>query len=250
MSAGLVVSALVVEDEEPARRTLREYLKDVEWIEVAGEARHGREAVRLIDRLEPGLVFLDVQLPELSGLEVLKRIRHAPEIVFTTAYDRYALAAFELGALDYLVKPFGRERLARALERVRTRLAAPGAGPGAMERARTALDARPLRRLFARSGDRIVPVPVDGITRVQAQGDYAEVHAPGGPYLLQVTLTELSARLDPERFLQVHRAHIVNLDAVRVMRPFDERRLLLVMGDGAEVVASRSASERLRALAR
>src|SRR5262249_39116265 len=157
---------LVVEDEEPARRTLCEYLEEVDWIELVGEARNGTEAVRLIERLEPGLVFLDVQLPEMSGIEVLRRIRHAPEIVFTTAYDRYALAAFELGALDYLLKPFGRQRLARSLERVRARLALPSGVPGATERACAALESRPLRRLFARCGERILPVSVDGISRI------------------------------------------------------------------------------------
>jgi len=243
-------AALVVEDEEPARRALLGHLRDAEWIEVVGEASDGREAVRLIDRLEPGLVFLDVRLPEMSGLEVLERIRHAPEIVFTTAYDRYALAAFELGALDYLLKPFGRERLRRCLERVRARMNGASGGPDAPERARGTLGARPLKRLFARLGDRIHPIPVEGIVRIQARGDYAEVHAPDGPFLLHVSLAELVARLDAERFLQVHRSHIVCLDAVRYLRPFDERRLLIVMRDGAEVLASRAASERLRGLAR
>src|SRR4029453_2193191 len=198
------VTTVVVEDEEPARRALLGHLADAGWIEVVGEARDGREAVRLIDRHEPGLVFLDVRLPEMSGLEVLERIRHAPEIVFTTAYHRYALAAFELGALDYLLKPFGRERLRRALERVRARMAGVLDVPGAPERARGTLAARPLKRLFARVGDRIHPILVEVIVRIQARGDYAEVHAPGGPFLLHVSLAELAARLDPERFLQVH----------------------------------------------
>jgi len=186
----------------------------------------------------------------MSGLEVLERIHQTPEIVFTTAYDRYALAAFELGALDYLLKPFGRERLRRALERVRARMAGALAGPGAPERARGALAAQPLKRLFARVGDRILPILVEGIIRIQARGDYAEVHAPGGPFLLHVSLAELAARLDRDRFLQVHRSHIVSLDAVRYLRPFDERRLLIVMRDGTEVLASRSASERVRGLVR
>lgn len=240
----------MVEDEEPARRALLGQLADADWIEVVGEARDGREAVRLIDRHEPGLVFLDVRLPEMSGIEVLERIRHTPEIVFTTAYDRYALAAFELGALDYLLKPFGRERLRRALERVRARMAGGIDGPGAPERARGTLAVRPLKRLFARVGDRIQPILVEAIVRIQARGDYAEVHAPGGPFLLHVSLAELAARLDSERFMQVHRSHIVSLDAVRYLRPFDERRLLIVMRDGTEVLASRSASERVRGLVR
>jgi len=240
------VRALVVEDEPEARRMLRDFLAEASWVELVGEAMDGREAVALIDRLEPGLVFLDVRLPELSGLEVLERIRHQPEVVFATAYDRYAVAAFELGALDYLVKPFGRERFRSMLQRVRHRLALGPGAPPSPERALTALGGAPLRRLFARTGDRIVPIPVAGVRRVQARGDYAEVHAPGGPYLLHVSLTELAARLDPHRFVQVHRSHIVNLDSVKLLRPYDERRLLIVLANGEEIVASRSASEALR----
>jgi two-component system, LytTR family, response regulator len=240
------VRTLIVEDEPEARRMLRDFLVDAGWIELVGEAADGGSAVKAIDRLQPALVFLDVRLPELSGLEVLQKIRHQPEVVFATAYDRYAVAAFELGALDYLVKPFGRERFRRMLERVRRRLAGEPEAPASPERARTALGGTPLRRLFARTGDRIVPIPAAAIRRVQARGDYAEVHAPGGPFLLHVSLTELAARLDPERFVQVHRSHIVNLDAVKLMRPHDDRRLLIVLANGEEIVASRSASELLR----
>jgi two-component system LytT family response regulator len=113
---------LIVEDEPEARRTLREYLDEAPWIEIVGECADGRDAAASIDRLTPDLVILDVHLPELSGLEVLERIRHQPEVVFATAYDQYAVAAFELGALDYLVKPFGRIRFRRMLERARRHL--------------------------------------------------------------------------------------------------------------------------------
>ena len=238
------VSAVVVEDEPVARRSLREYIDRIDWIHIAGEAADGRTAVEMIDRLKPDLVFLDVQLPEMSGLRVLESIGHAPEVVFTTAYDQYALAAFEIGALDYLVKPFGRERFLKMVERLRQRLAA--AGVPAPERARSAFASGPLARLFARRGDRIVPIPARDIQRIEAQGDYAEVRSPAGVFLLHLSLKELAARLDPERFAQVHRSHIVNLDAIDHLRPYDDRRLLIVMGDGSEIVASRAASERLR----
>src|SRR4030095_2917116 len=168
------------------------------------------------------------------------------EVVFTTAYDQYAVAAFELGALDYLVKPFGRERFRGMLQRVRRRLSLASECPHSPERAKTALGGAPLRRLFARAGDRIVPIAVASILRVQARGDYAEVHVPGGPHLLHVTLTELVARLDPERFIQVHRSHIVHLDAARLLRPYDDRRLMIVLTNGEEIVASRCASRRVR----
>ena len=241
------VRTLVVEDEPEARRALRDYLAEADWIEVIGESADGRDAVARIDRLKPQLVFLDVRMPELSGLEVLEQIRHQPEVVFATAYDQYAVAAFELGALDYLVKPFGPQRFRRMLDRVRRRLSTESDAPASTERARTTLADAPLRRLFARRGDRIVPIPTSGILRIQANGDYAEVHAPGGPFLLHVSLSELAGRLDPERFVQVHRSHIVNLDRVKVLRPHeDERRLVIVLTSGEEIVASRSASETLR----
>jgi two-component system, LytTR family, response regulator len=240
--------ALIVEDEAPARQNLREYLADVPWVSVVGEARDGVEALRLLDTLEPDLVFLDVRLPELSGVEVARRMRCTPAIVFTTAYDRFAIAAFELGAIDYLVKPFGRERFATTLDRLRARLAP--ASVADRDRAQTALEPGPLVRLFARRGDGIVPIATPSITRVQAQGDYAEVHASGGVFLIHVSLADLVARLDPSSFLQVHRSHIVNLDAVVHLKPHDERRLAITLRDGSVVVASRGASEALRRRAR
>jgi two-component system, LytTR family, response regulator len=242
------VRALIAEDEAPARDTLRDYLAGSSWIEVVGEAVDGASAVALADEHKPDLLFLDVRLPELSGLEVARRLRHPAEIIFTTAYDRFAVAAFEIGALDYLVKPFGRERLAAAVERLRARM--EHTSVHAPERVRSSLGPEPLSRLFARQGDRIVPVAVAGIRRVQARGDYAEVHAEGGVFLLQVTLAELAARLDPARFRQVHRSHIVSLDAVAHFKPYDDRRLAITLKDGTVVVASRAASEELRRLAR
>ena len=249
MSGGRV-RALIAEDEAPARESLREYLGATPWIEIAGEAIDGMSALAMADELAPDLLFLDVRLPELSGLDVARRLRHPAEIVFTTAYDRFAVAAFEIGALDYLVKPFGRERFDAALARVRERLRGGETAAPAGDRARSSLSADPLTRLFARHGDRIVPIAASGIRRIQAQGDYAEVHAAEGTYLLHVTLAELAARLDPARFRQVHRSHIVNLDAVEHMRAYDDRRLAITLKDGTVVVASRAASEELRKLAR
>jgi two-component system LytT family response regulator len=244
------VRALIAEDEAPARESLRAYLGAAPWVEVVAEAVDGRSALALAEEHRPNLLFLDVRLPELSGLEVARQLRHPAEIIFTTAYDRFAVAAFELGALDYLVKPFGQERLAAALGRLRARMDQSPAPSTAGERARSSLSNEPLTRLFARHGDRIVPVPVEGIRRIQAQGDYAEVHAAEGVYLLHVTLSELAARLDPAKFRQVHRSHIVNLDAVEHLQPYDDRRLAIRLRDGTTVVASRAASEELRRLAR
>ena len=240
--------ALIAEDEAPARESLREYLSASPAIELVAEAVDGRSALALADTHAPDLLFLDVRLPELSGLEVARRIRHPAEIVFTTAYDRFAVAAFEIGAIDYLVKPFGRERLSEAVERALARLGQAAVGAG--DRARDSLAEGPLARLFARQGDRIVPIAASGIRRIQAQGDYAEVHAAEGTFLIHVALAELAVRLDPARFRQVHRSHIVNLDAIVHMRAHDDRRLAITLRDGSVVVASRAASEELRKLVR
>lgn len=246
----MVVRALIAEDEPLARRTLREFAGELDWMQVIGEAADGAEAVRMIDALAPDLVFLDVQMPEVSGLEVLRRIRHDPEVVFTTAHDGYAVAAFELEALDYLLKPFGRERFRAAAERVRRRLAATAPpSPAAGERAATTREPGPLERIFVRHRDRIVPVRVEDIAWLEAADDYVTVHAGGQRYLVSLALADLERRLDPARFRRVHRSHVVNLDHVVSLRPYDDaRRLVISLRDGSEVLASRAGSLELRDL--
>lgn len=239
-------TALIVEDEPLARDTLRQLIDEIDWLETIGEVGDGLSAVRFIDDQRPDVVFLDVELPELSGVQVLERIEHRPRVVFTTAYDRYAVAAFELEAVDYLVKPFGRRRFRETLERLRRRMQRQGTNAPRYDGARNALGGRHPSRLFARIGDRIVPVPVDSILRLEAADDYVEAHCAEGSHLLDLTLADLEGLLDAERFCRVHRSHMINLDQVAEMRRYDARRLLITMTDGSEVIASRSGSSRLR----
>ncbi len=241
-----MVRGLIAEDEPLARRTLRELAGEVEWLEIVGEAEDGREALRMINKLEPDLVFLDVQMPELSGLEVLERVEHVPAVVFTTAFDKYAVAAFEFEAVDYLVKPFGRKRFRETLERVHRRL--HPSDQAALEAGADRSGAS-LRRLFARRGNTIVPFAVDSVIRFEAGQSYVAAHTGSGKFLLGISLTDLEQRLDPERFRRVHRAHIVNLDYVAAIEPYDDRRVAVRMSDGSAVVASRSGSQALRGLA-
>jgi len=237
---------VVVEDEVLAREELRDLLREIPWIEWVGEAGDGHSAVRLIETAAPELVFLDVQLPEFDGLEVLRRVSGAPCVVFTTAHDRYAVTAFELGALDYLLKPFGAERLATTLERVRRHVVQPPS-VRVTERADEILPHRgPLRRLFVRSGGRILPVSTEEVERIESDGDYAALHAGGRRFLVHVPIGELEQRLDPERFVRVHRSHIVNLEFVTALEPYDAHRLLVEMASGAKVLASRSRTQLLR----
>jgi two-component system, LytTR family, response regulator len=238
----MTIRAVIVEDEPLARQTIVDFAADEPDLEIVGQAADGLEAIAVIDREKPDLVFLDVQLPELTGLQVLERISHRPRIIFATAFDRYAVPAFELHALDYLLKPFGRERFRAALARIReTDLA-----PVRLEQVRAALGTERLTRLFLRRRDVIVPVSIDEVTQFVAAGDYVEVHAGGTSYLASCRLVDLEARLDPERFLRIHRSHLVNLDQIVSLSSHDERRLVVILRDGTRVTASRTGSLELR----
>ncbi len=243
------VRAVIAEDEPLARRTLGEHLRGVPWIELVGDAADGGTAVELIDRERPDLVFLDIQMPVMTGLQVVKAIHHRPAIVFTTAFDEHAVSAFELEALDYLLKPFGRKRLSQALERIRGRVSAGGASQDLPQRLDAALAGAPLTRVLARDGDSMVPVIVADIVRVSAADDYSMLHVGARSHLVSVGLGGLAKRLDPERFVRVHRSHLVNLDHVVRVSPHDERRLLVRLSDGSEIVTSRSGAQLLRGLA-
>lgn len=249
MDTPVTATAFIVEDEPLARSRLQAFVKHTPWIECLGEASDGRAAVAAIDELQPDLVFMDVQLPGMTGVEVLRRIRHSPAVVFTTAYDQFAIPAFELGALDYLLKPFGRERFDRALERARPFLEMQNGIPAA-ERAREVLSGGAVTRLFVRDGARLIPVATDKIDHLEACDDYVRVHAVGKVYRLNLLLSDLEARLDPRIFLRIHRSHVVNLDRVRSLEPYDGSRMQVTLHNGVIIVASRQRSRVLRSLAR
>lgn len=240
----MALRTVVAEDEPLARQRLRRFVERDPRLVLVGEAESGTAAVELIDRLAPDVVFLDVQMPECTGLEVLERAAHRPAPVFTTAYPEYALRAFEVEAYDYLVKPFGWTRFQAAVDRVARRLAAPPApapapAPGPY-----------LERLFVRRRGEMVPVSMRDVHRMEGAGDYVLLCTPAGQVLADVSLNELERRLDPACFRRVHRAHIVNLDHVSAIRQYDERRLAVRFADGSEVVASRAGSQSLREMVR
>ena len=241
------VRVVVCEDEPLARRAIREYLRDVEWLEVVGTAEDGKQALRMIHKLEPDLVFLDVRMPGMDGVQVLEALDYRPAVVFTTAFDEYAISAFDLGAVDYLVKPFGRDRLIRTLDRVRVRLVGEA-------RARVLddegdRDAGPYaERIFARHKGAMIPVAVAEIRRVDAVDGGVSVVTKARVLDLDATLGEMEGRLDPRDFVRIHRAHLVNLSHVVSIRRYDERRLTLRLDDDSTIVASRRGSLALREL--
>ena len=241
------VSVLIADDEPVARAGLRDMLADIEWLTCIGEAANGPQAVAAIDSLRPDLVFLDIQMPGLLGTEVLDRVQHRPCVVFTTAFAQHAVTAFELGALDYLLKPFGPERLSRALERIRAALDA-AQPPPAIERFREAMRQGPLTRLFVRSGGAILPLAVETVAWFEAQGDYVAAHVGATQHLLHLSLQHLEARLDARRFVRIHRTHIVNLDHVKAFRRHGKGPLAAVLADGTRLTVSRNRAKELRDL--
>jgi two-component system LytT family response regulator len=241
------VRVLIADDEPVARAGLRDMLAAVEWVTCVGEAASGPAAVDAIDALRPDLVFLDIQMPGFLGTEVPRLAAHQPLVVFTTAFAQHAVTAFELGALDYLLKPFGRERLAATLDRVRSALGEPAAPP-AFDRLREALSQGPMTRLFVRAGAAIVPVAVVAVSWFEARGDYVAAHAGPARHLLHLSLNRLEARLDPERFVRIHRTHIVNLDHVTAFRREGKGRLVAELADGTRLAVSRSRAHDLRSL--
>lgn len=243
------VTAFVVDDEPVARAGLRAMLAAFDWVEVVGVAADGESAVREINTLHPELVFLDVQMPGLLGTEVPPRLERPPYIIFTTAYSEHAVGAFALGAVDYLLKPFGPSRLAAAMERVRSALGEP-ASIDPLERLSGALGAGPISRLFVRIGGSLVPLPVERVAWFEADGDYVTAHSGNARHLLHLSLSRLETRLDPRRFARVHRTHIVNLEQVRAFRPDARGNLEAELLDGTRVPVSRSRAQEIRSLGR
>ncbi len=241
------VTVLIADDEPVARAGLRDMLGGIDWVVCVGEAANGPATVTAIDTLRPEVVLLDIEMPGLLGTDVLRRVTHQPLVIFTTAHAQHAVTAFELGALDYLLKPFGSERLTAALERVRSVLGEPAATP-AFDRLREALAQGPISRLFVRSGGSVIPIAVVNVSWFEARGDYVAAHVGGARHLLHLSLNHLESRLDPKRFLRVHRTHIVNLDQVAAFRRLGKGRLMAELKDGTQVAVSRSRSQELRGL--
>jgi two-component system LytT family response regulator len=248
-TAGAAVTALIVEDEPLPRRRLRDLMRGVPWITCVGEIADGRAAITAINEFKPDLVFLDIQLPGVSGIDLLARVQHTPSVIFTTAYDQYAVSAFELAAVDYLLKPFGRDRFARAVERVRLMLT-QRAGARAVERARETLGSGAVSRLFARDGTRIVPIRLDSVEWLQASDDYVIAHTAAAQFQLHVSLADLERRLDSSVFVRVHRSAVVNMDHVISWTPYDGSRFQITLRTGTKILSSRQRSAMLRDLLR
>jgi two-component system LytT family response regulator len=239
------VKALVVDDEPPARAKLVRLLRDDGRFELAGEAADGVAAVAQIEASRPDLLLLDVQMPGLTGFEVLHAVgaTACPKVIFSTAHDRYALEAFDAHAVDYLLKPYDAERFRVALDKACAQLRAGGGDAAILEAVLArypGANGRYLERLVVKREDGWIPIPLDRVRRLSAEGKHVRVYEAGGEHLIRESLAELEARLDPARFARVHRGDIVNLQAVVRLDGLFHGDALVELEDGSSVVVSRT----------
>ena len=247
MTPSTKTDALIVDDEELARQILRELLQSHPEIRIVAECANGFEAVKAIGEHKPGLIFLDVQMPKLTGFDVLELLETDAAIIFVTAYDQYAMRAFEVHAVDYLLKPVSRERFEEALERAKNRIGEKMPAPQQLAAA-----ARPpqqfLERLVVKDGTRVTIVPVAKLDYVEAQDDYVALASQGKKHLKQQTIASIEAGLDPSRFVRIHRSYIVNFERVTRIEPYGKDSRLAILADGTRLPVSRSGYARLKSL--
>ena len=241
---------LIVDDEPIARRGMRRLLSAEPDMEIIGEAGSGTAAVEAIANLKPDLVMLDIQMPGIDGLEVVATVRpeNMPAVVFVTAYDKYAIEAFDLNAADYVLKPVDPERLARALTRVRQRLATGDRRELEERLLRLLSNSRPAQRdrLVVRSSGRIQFVNADEIEWIAAEDNYVRIHAAGRTYLMRETVGSLETRLDPLRFVRIRSSTIVRIERIREIRPLMNGTFELLLEDGTRVTSARRFRDRIQ----
>jgi two-component system LytT family response regulator len=241
------IGALIVDDEELARHVIRELVAAHPEIEVLAECANGFEAVKAFSEHKPELIFLDVQMPRLTGFDVLELIGENVCVIFTTAYDQYAMRAFEVHAVDYLLKPIGKQRFEEALEHAKRRL-----GEKMPSAQKLADVARPpqqfLERLVVKDGTRVTLIPAGKLDYVEAQDDYVGLASQGKKHLKQQTIASLEACLDPKCFVRIHRSYIVNLERVVRIEPYGKDSRLAILSDGSRLPVSRAGYARLQSL--
>lgn len=248
------IKALIVDDEAIARERVRRFLSAESDIEILGECRNGREALLAIKKLSPDLIFLDVQMPEMNGFEVLNAVgkQALPAVVFVTAYDQFAIRAFEVHALDYLLKPFNRERFRRSLNHARAHLGRGRQGSTDEQLLSLLEDIKAgpkyAERLVIKTTGRVYFLKTVEIDWIEACGNYVNLHAGSEKHMLREAISHLEGRLDPDKFLRIHRSRLVNIDRIKELTPLFNGDYTVTLQDGTELTLSRTYRDRLQSL--
>ena len=243
------IKVLIVDDEPLARELISNYLLGIPYVELLGECGNGFEAMKIIQKSQPDLIFLDIQMPKINGFELLDLLNPCPEIIFTTAYDQYALKAFEKNAVDYLLKPFSRQRFELALEKAFVRISKnQQIDSSGIDQLKQHMDEEYviLERVIVRVGSKIIVIPVDTIWYIEAQDDYVMVHSESGNHLKEKTMKYFMQNLPRGRFIQIHRSYIINVDQIVSVELYEKNTHLVILKCGAKLRASQEGYKRLR----
>jgi two-component system LytT family response regulator len=240
------LKAIIIDDEELARELIRNYLKGHPGIEIICECENGFEGIKAIAEMKPDIVFLDIQMPKLNGFEMLELTENPPEIIFITAHNEYAIKAFELNAVDYLLKPYSRERLLSAIEKAAERIRTGSVLKEKISKLVHHPLAEKLERIVVKSGSKIKVIPVESIIYLEAQDDYVMIYTQEGKYLKQGTMKYYEEMMDESRFIRVHRSYIVAIDQVVQLEPYSRENYALKLKNGVSLKVSRSGLKNIR----
>jgi two-component system, LytTR family, response regulator len=239
---------IIIEDEAPARELLKHYLKDSDDIEVIAECQDGFAGLKSISEMNPDLVFLDIQMPKLTGFEMLEVLEERPEIIFTTAYDQFAIKAFELSAVDYLLKPFSKERLKEALIKAKEKLGTEKSDQNFLNPILSKIpkSSSPVNRIVVRKANSISIIPVDQIKYVEAQDDYVMIYHSAGKALKQQTLRFYEENFPKSDFVRIHRSYIVRVEEIKRIEPYGKDNHIAILQSGDKLPVSRSGYKHLK----
>lgn len=240
------LNVLIVEDEELARDLLKSYLKDHPQINLLGECENGFEGVQRINELKPDLVFLDIQMPKITGFEMLQLLDHKPEIIFTTAYDQFALKAFEFNAVDYLLKPFSKDRLLTAIDKVASRVASQENNAEKLERLSEFSTGRYLDRVVVKDRHKISIILTGQIRYIESLDDYVMLYTEDGRHMKQKTMKFFETNLDPNDFIRIHRSYIVNVAHIAEIQQYEKESYLVILKDKTKLKVSKSGYKNLK----
>ncbi|MBW6534006.1 MAG: LytTR family transcriptional regulator DNA-binding domain-containing protein [Mariniphaga sp.] len=240
------IRTIIVEDEELARKLLKSFLSDSENIELIAECENGFEGVKMINELKPDLVFLDIQMPKITGFELLELLDHKPHIIFATAYDQYALKAFEYNAADYLLKPYSRDRLMEAIEKVASRIKEEGPASDIAEKVSDYPKEDFLDRIVVKDRHKIHIIPVDQIRYIESMDDYVMIYTHEGRYMKQKTMKYLEGALNPKNFVRIHRSYIVKVEEINEIQQYEKESYIVILHDKTKLKVSKTGYKNLK----
>lgn len=237
---------IIVEDEELARNLMKSFLKDNDKVEIIAECENGFEGVKMINELKPDLVFLDIQMPKITGFEMLELLEHKPQIIFATAYDQFALKAFEFNAADYLLKPYSKDRLEEAVEKVAARVLAEGVISDVADKVSDFQKEGFLDRVVVKDRHKIHIIPVDQIRYIESMDDYVMIYTKEGRHMKQKTMKYFETALDPKDFARIHRSYIVKMEEIHEIQQYEKESYIVILHDKTKLKVSKTGYKNLK----